>query len=135
MASASLRIKDGGTERVGFKAVDGYRAEIEMVRRPFAGFTASFEWARVQKLQDAGKDPTPAMCEQIIERCAELKISGETWLLTPESLRELRAREFEAVIFCVHGRLDPDYLLVTNPDDASEMMQVPYVVDEVREGN
>lgn len=134
MQSASLRIKDGGTERVGFKG-SAYRGRIEMIRREYAGYTSTFEWGRVTNAIAAGEDPTPIMCEQIIDRVSELKINGKAWELTPESLRELRAREFETVIFCVHGKLDPEFSLEPDADNPDKFKETRYIPAEEREGN
>lgn len=138
--SASLRITDGWTERVGF-AGSKWRGEIEMAVRPFAGYTSAFEWGRVQRAMEAGADPTPIMCEQIAARVAELTVNGKAWpkdddgKLVPEALRELRAREFETVAFCVLGRLDPEYMLTADPENEGAYVKTPYPSAAEREGN
>lgn len=138
--SASLRITDGWTERVGF-AGSKWRGAIEMVVRPYAGYTSAFEWSRVQRAMESGADPTPIMCEQIADRVAELTVNGKAWPkdgdgnLVPESLRELRAREFETVAFCVLGRLDAEYMLIQDPDKPESYIKAPYPSAAEREGN
>lgn len=132
--SASLRITDGYTERVGFKGTKT-NASIELTIRPYAGFQGDQEWGKVIAAGLRGEDQTPILIGQILERSDNGKINGKPWPWDEQSLRELRANEFQLIVYAIHGKLLPDFLYTPNPEDPSEYIQAPYPSAEERLGN
>lgn len=132
--TASLRIKDGWTERVGFNG-SAYRAAIEFTMRPYAGFDGSQQWGRVIDAGIRKESQTKILIEQMLERVADCTIGGEPWPWTEDDLRQLRGVEFEAIAFAIHSKLSPDYMVIDDPENPGDKKRIPYPSAEEREGN
>lgn len=134
MAAASLRIRDGYTERVGFKGTS-YRTAIEFTMRPYAGYDGAQAWSKVIDAGLRGESQTAILVDQILERASDCRIGGEPADWTPEGLRELRAPEFEALAFAIHAKLAPEYMLIPDPENPGELKEISYPSAEERAGN
>jgi hypothetical protein len=137
----SLLIKDGYTERVGFRG-SKKRAPIEFTMRPYSGFEGSEQWQRVLQAGMKGEPQTPILVEQILDRITDCTLADKIpW--NTEGLTQLRAAEFETLAFAIHCQITPDYMVV---DDTSMPIgdavgeehpkkRIPYPSFEEREGN
>ena len=130
-----LFIKDGYTTRVGFHGQPN-RAALEFDVRPWTGMEGGDRWREIAKL------PTSEQTKLVIGDMlgdAEKGIAPQVanWNLeTPmtfENLRELRYIEFQLIMYTMYGIMYPDYEVIEDED--GNRKEVPYAIEEAREGN
>ena len=130
-----LFLEDGYTTRVGFHAQPN-RAAVEFDVRPWVGMEGGDRW-RENAERDHKEQTALVIGDMLGDKEKNIPPQIANWSfateLNAENLRKLRYIEFQLIMYTMYGIMYPDYEVITDED--GNRKEVPYAIEEAREGN